>query len=75
MTYICSECGELENEYNLLQVDIGRSCPECSDGELIFYGYCTECGDRLELTGDSDTVRCSNCKRGHSFKQLLRTEL
>lgn len=70
--YTCVEC-ELETEnYNLLKQDIGRKCPECGSGQIIFVGFCRDCYSKLTVYDTSDQHRCSNCKTGHPFKSILR---
>lgn len=71
MSYTCSDC-ELEADYNLLKQDVGRSCPECDTGEIVFKGYCRDCYDVMIISDTSETHRCSTCKTGHTFETILR---
>lgn len=71
MTIECSE-HDLENEYNLVQEDIGRDCPECNSGELVFKGKCPDCMENIAVDEIQSAYRCPNCSTPHTFKQLLR---
>lgn len=71
MSYTCSKCN-LDGDYNLLKADIGRKCPECEYGKILFIGYCRDCHSKMTITEDKKNYRCSECKTGHRFRDILR---